>query len=189
MNKNIRDILQESSRVLNLMTGDCSLSIEKAVGMITDCLNKKGKILICGNGGSAADAQHFAAEIVGRFYMNRRPLPAIALTTDTSILTAVANDFGFKEVFARQVTALTNPEDVVIGISTSGNSENIVKALIAAREAKAQIISMTGLNDGETDKYAHCSIKIPSTDTPRIQEGHITAIHIICELVERITCT
>lgn len=170
------------------MTEECTSSIEKAVAMLTDCIANKGKILICGNGGSAADAQHFAAEIVGRFYLNRRPLPAIALTTDTSILTAVANDFGFSEVFARQVTALANPEDVIIGISTSGNSENIVKALIAAGEKSSQIIAMTGMNEGATDKYAHCSIKIPSTDTPRIQEGHIAAIHIICELVEKISC-
>ena len=188
MNNKIKDLLLESSRVLDRMTQDCSGSIEKSITILTDCLKNNGKILICGNGGSAADSQHFAAEIVGRFYLTRQPLPAIALTTDTSIITAVANDFGYDQVFARQVTALANPGDVVIGISTSGNSENIVQALKAARKAKAQVIAMTGQNKGAIDELSHCSIKVPSTDTPRIQEGHIAAIHILCQFVEKNCC-
>ena len=188
MNIKIKDILFESSKVLGLMREDCANSIEQAITILTDCLNNGGKILICGNGGSAADSQHFAAEIVGRFYLDRKALTAIALTTDTSILTAVANDFGYTQVFARQVTALANPDDIVVGISTSGNSKNVIEALKAARQANAKTISMTGQNKGAADELSHCSIKIPSTDTPRIQEGHITAIHIICQFVEQNCC-
>jgi len=184
----INDILSESSKTINDMIDKCSKPINETAKILSQCILNNGKILICGNGGSAADSQHFAAEIVGRFYFNRQALPAIALTTDSSILTAIANDFGYERVFARQVEALATSLDVVIGITTSGNSKNIIEALIAAKNNKSQTIAMTGANEGLIHKYADLSIKIPSSNTPRIQEGHITAIHILCELIEENCC-
>ena len=138
-----------------------------------------------GNGGSAADAQHLAAELVGRFLIERRALPAIALTTDTSILTAVGNDYGFDDVFKRQVEALACPSDVLIGISTSGNSTNIKRALEAGKEIGARAIGLLGHNGGEIGKMTDFSLTVPSSDTPRIQEAHLLIIHILCDLIEK----
>jgi D-sedoheptulose 7-phosphate isomerase len=140
--------------------------------------------LFCGNGGSAADAQHVAAELVGRFALEREPLPALALTTDTSILTAVANDWDFKEIFARQVRAHARHGDVVVGISTSGKSANVVRALEAARERGAVTIAFTGRNGGALAKVADVSFRAPDAGTARVQELHLLAWHGVCEVVE-----
>ena len=158
--------------------------LTKISGAFVDALRSKKKVLLCGNGGSAADAQHVAAELVGRFAVNRQPWPAIALTTDTSVLTAVGNDFGFEEVFSRQVRALTNPGDVVVGISTSGGSENVRRALAAADELGAVTVAFTGARGGEVLAAAELGFAAPSNCTARIQELHLTAWHGVCELVE-----
>ncbi|NVN97861.1 MAG: D-sedoheptulose 7-phosphate isomerase [Geobacteraceae bacterium] len=160
-------------------------TISDAIVMIEDSLSSGQKLLIMGNGGSAADAQHFAAEIIGRFKMERRALPAIALTTDSSALTAIGNDYGFESVFSRQVEGLAAPGDVVFGISTSGNSPNVFAALAKGRESGCRTISLLGKDGGSIKDVSDISIIVPSHDTPRIQEGHITIIHIICDLLEK----
>lgn len=152
--------------------------------MITSCIEKGGKILWMGNGGSAADCQHLAAEFVGRFEAEREGFPAIALTTDTSILTAVSNDYGFESVFKRQIEALCKSEDIVIGISTSGKSPNIINALEKANTLGAVTIGFTGQKKVPIDDVTKWCLKIPSTNTARIQEMHILCGHIICEMVE-----
>lgn len=149
-----------------------------------DCLKNGGKILVMGNGGSAADSQHIAAEIVGRYKRDRRGLPAIALTTDTSIITSVGNDFGFDFIFSRQVEALCNPADVVIGISTSGNSANVIKAIETAKEIGAATVALTGGTGGKLAAMCDFSLIMPSSDTPRIQEAHIFVGHSLCGLLE-----
>jgi len=148
---------------------------------------KKGhKILLFGNGGSAADAQHIAAELVGRFKKDRKALPAIALTTDTSILTAIANDYGYAHVFSRQLDALCTPGDIIIGISTSGNSPNVVRALQkGTHELFNMTIAFTGEDGGDAEKAATLTFKVPSKNTPRIQETHLMLGHVLCELVDR----
>ncbi len=150
----------------------------------TECLKNGGKILIFGNGGSAADAQHIAAELTGRYKSERRGLPAIALTTDTSALTAIGNDFGYSKVFQRQVEALANKEDLLIGISTSGNSENVVKALTLGKEIGCKTIGLSGRDGGKMDEVCDINIIVPSNDTPRIQEMHILIGHIICQSID-----
>ena len=159
--------------------------VEQVAGMVADALESGNKVLVMGNGGSAGDSQHFAAEIVGRFKMERRGLPAIALTTDTSILTAVGNDYGFEQIFSRQVEALATAGDVVIGISTSGNSPNVLKAVELARSAGCRTVGLLGKNGGTIKGIVDLDITIPGDETARIQEGHITVIHIVCDLVER----
>lgn len=144
-----------------------------------------GKLLLCGNGGSAADSQHIAAEFINRFRMERRPLPAIALTTDTSILTAISNDYNFDHVFSKQIEALATPKDVVIGISTSGNSQNVITALDAARSAGAKAVAFTGKSGGNTTGHADLVLSVNSEDTPRIQEVHIFLGHLLCDMVEQ----
>ena len=151
---------------------------------LRDCLNSGGKILLMGNGGSAADCQHIAAEIVGRYQRERRGLPAIALTTDSSILTSVGNDFGFEHVFSRQVEALCAPDDIVIGISTSGNSANVVAAIEAAARVGAYRVALTGAGGGRLADICDLTLAVPSAETPRIQEAHILIGHILCELAE-----
>ncbi len=150
-------------------------------------VKQKGKILLCGNGGSAADAQHIAAELVGRFQLERRALPAVALTTDTSILTAVANDYSFDKIFARQVEAIGSKGDVLIGISTSGNSRNVLLAVQKAKDIGLLTIGFTGKNGGKLKNMAdHCLI-VNSPSTPRIQEVHITLGHVLCDFIEKFT--
>ncbi len=148
------------------------------------CLQNSGKILLMGNGGSAADCQHIAAEIVGRYKRERKGLPAIALTTDSSILTSVGNDYGFNHVFSRQVEALCNEGDVVIGISTSGNSANVVAGIETARGAGAWTVGLTGTGGGRLAELCDVTLTMPSGDTPRIQEAHILIGHILCDLIE-----
>jgi len=154
------------------------------IKLISHRFEAGNKILFFGNGGSAADAQHLAAEFVNRYIMDRPPLPAIALTTDTSILTSVSNDFSFKEIFAKQLRALGKEGDVAIGISTSGNSPNIVKAFEVAKEMGIKTVALTGNDGGDLAKMADISLVVPSTSTPRIQEAHILIGHILCEMVE-----
>ncbi len=146
--------------------------------------SRGNKILLCGNGGSAADAQHIAAELSGRFYYDRPPLPAEALHVNTSFLTAVANDYSFEDLYARAVLASGKKGDLLIGISTSGNSENVIRALLTARENGIQTVGFTGETGGRMKEFCDNLIAVPSTDTPRIQEAHILIGHIICELVE-----
>ena len=159
--------------------------LAQAVQRIVEAYQEGHKMLVMGNGGSAADAQHMVAELVGRFRHNRRPLPALALTTDTSVLTAVGNDFGFEHVFARQVEAWVQPGDVVIGISTGGNSPNIVQALRQARQAGAFTIGLTGQGGGKVGQVVHLLLNVPSTDTAHIQEVHTVLLHTLCALVEQ----
>lgn len=158
-------------------------TIIKIATQMVKAFRRGNKVLLFGNGGSAADAEHIACEMAGKFSIYRDPLPAIALTTNTSSLTAIANDFGYDEVFARQLRGLLNKGDVVIGISTSGNSPNVIKAIEEANENGAVTVALTG-QGGKLKKIAEYALSIPSTNTPRIQEAHIVAGHIICYLVE-----
>jgi D-sedoheptulose 7-phosphate isomerase len=158
--------------------------IEKAAQLIIKAYKSANKTLLAGNGGSAADAQHIAGEFVSRFYFDRPGLASIALTTDTSILTAIGNDYGYDQLFARQVQSQGVKNDVFIGISTSGNSKNVVEALKVSREKEITTIGFTGEKIGAMDEFCDICIKVPSTETPRIQEAHILIGHIICGLVE-----
>lgn len=170
---------------INRVAEHLSEEIVNCVALLTEGLANGHKILLMGNGGSAADSQHMAAEFVGRFLMERKALPAIALTTDTSILTAVGNDYGFDEVFKRQVEALAQPGDMVIGISTSGNSGNVLLALEAARAIGCKTIGLLGRDGGAIAPLVDLNLTVPVQDTPRIQEAHLTIIHILCDLVEK----
>ncbi|MHB8058381.1 MAG: D-sedoheptulose 7-phosphate isomerase [Desulfuromonadaceae bacterium] len=163
--------------------------IIEMVELMVDTFQQGGKILVMGNGGSAADAQHFVAEIVGRFKMERRGLPALALSTDTSILTAIGNDYGFDRVFSRQVEALAAPGDLVIGISTSGNSPNVLLALELARETGCRTVGLLGKDGGSIKGVCDLALIVPTADTPRVQEAHITIIHIVCDLLEKTLFT
>src|SRR5438876_6667151 len=176
--------LREGAELRTVVARDCSVAIFEAAGLITMCLRAGGKLLLFGNGGSAADAQHLAAEFVGRFVRERAGLPAIALTTDSSILTAVGNDYGFDQIFARQVQALGRPGDVAIAISTSGNSPNIIEGVKAARKGYLKTIGLSGKDGGLLAAEADVVITIASTSTARIQECHITIGHLLCELTE-----
>ena len=160
-------------------------AITASVEMLVNALRNGKKILLMGNGGSAADAQHFAAEMVGRFLMERKALPAIAVTTDTSILTAVGNDYGFDEIFERQVEALAEPGDVVFGISTSGKSVNVKRAIDAGKDIGAKTLGLLGCDGGDIASVVDLHLTVPSSETPRIQEAHLVIIHIICDLVEK----
>lgn len=160
-------------------------ALAQSIDAICTAYRNGGKVLICGNGGSAADAQHVAAEFVGRFKLERRALPAIALTTDTSILTALANDYGYDTVFARLVEAHCAKGDVFIAISTSGNAANTAAAADKAKELGATVIALTGQTGGQLKTRSDILLNIPTTDTPRIQEAHITLLHILCDLVEK----
>lgn len=159
-------------------------NIEKAAQTIITSLLSGGKLLIFGNGGSAADSQHIAAELVGRFKIERKPLPAIALTTNSSALTAIANDYGYDASFSRQVEALGVKGDIALGISTSGNSKNVIEALNKAKLLGIKTIGLTGKNGGKIKGIADVSINVASNDTPNIQESHIMIGHILCELIE-----
>ena len=181
LKKAFEDTIALHERVLR---GDLS-PILAAADSITGCFSAGGKVLVFGNGGSTADAQHAAAEFVGRFLRERQALPAIALTADTSVLTSVANDEGFERVFARQVEALGLPGDVAIGISTSGGSPNVVAALATARQRRLVTIALTGRDGGAVGRIADIHVNVPSTATPRVQEVHRTILHVICDLVER----
>jgi D-sedoheptulose 7-phosphate isomerase len=164
--------------------GSCLPTLTAISEQIASCFADGGTLYLCGNGGSAADAQHIAAEFVGRFLRERRALPAIALTCNTSILTAIGNDYDFSQIFARQVLASVRQNDIVVGISTSGNSVNVLEALRAAREINAGTIGFTGVSGGELAQLCDTCFRAPSDSTPRIQECHLVAWHLICESVE-----
>ena len=180
----VKDFLYTSAELKKTVADTLSGNILEAANRIKTCLQKGGKLILMGNGGSAGDSQHIAAELIGRFKKERRAMPAIALTVDSSSLTALGNDYGFETVFERQVEALAQKNDAVVGISTSGNSENVVRALKKANALGAETIGLTGNNGGKIKEVANLSIVIPSNDTARIQEVHITIGHIICELIE-----
>ncbi|PYL44829.1 MAG: phosphoheptose isomerase [Verrucomicrobia bacterium] len=176
--------LREGAELRTVVARDCSTAIFEAADLITMCLQGDGKLLFFGNGGSAADAQHLAAEFVGRFVRERAGLPAIALTTDSSILTAVGNDYGFDQIFARQIQALGRPGDVAIAISTTGNSLNVLEGVKEARKRKLKTIGLTGKDGGLLAQQTDVAIMVPSTSTARIQECHIAIGHLFCELVD-----
>ena len=180
---NINSSFQEHRQVISNLQ-DMIPQIEELAKRMTNSLRQNGKILWMGNGGSAADCQHLAAELVGQFARERKALPAIALTVDTSILTAVANDYSFATVFARQIQALCQPQDIVVGISTSGNSENVIAGILAAKEIGAYTVGMTGSSGGKLLELVDTCLRVPSSNTPRIQEAHILIGHTLCEWIE-----
>ncbi|HPG11587.1 MAG TPA: D-sedoheptulose 7-phosphate isomerase [Chitinophagaceae bacterium] len=182
----IKNILEASITTKQKALADEKLidTIQEVTDMITTAFQKGKRVYFCGNGGSAADAQHLAAELSGRFYKDRKALPAEALHCNTSYLTAVANDYGYDAAFARLVEGITEPGDVLIGFSTSGNSPNILSAFEMAKKREVITVGFTGESGGKLKSYSDYLINIPSVDTPRIQECHITIGHIICQLVE-----
>src|SRR5882672_4408756 len=161
--------------------------IEATGQLICDTLMAGNKVLICGNGGSAADAQHIAAELVGRYEQERRAWPAIALTTDTSALTALSNDYGYEEVFSRQVQALATENDLLVAISTSGQSPNVIRAALKARELGCRVIALTGADGGQLASHCDLTLTVPSARTSRVQELHITIGHLWCEMVDAMS--
>jgi D-sedoheptulose 7-phosphate isomerase len=187
LKSHIQEQLRQTSRIIGQMAEDPELH-GRVQSIVTACVNAiraGGKILIAGNGGSAADAQHIAGELVGRFAFDRPGLPAIALTTDTSIITAIGNDSGYEKVFARQVQALGRAGDVFVGISTSGKSPNVLAALREARATGLVCVGFTGGDGGPMAGLCDHLVATPSTHTPKIQEGHIAVAHIVCGLIEK----
>jgi len=178
-----KEILESSKTIENAVS--LSQYIEKAVNEITECLKLGNKVIIFGNGGSAADSQHIAAEFIGRYLKERQSLPAIALSTDTSILTSLGNDYSFDMIFSRQCEGLVSKGDVVIGISTSGNSKNVLKGIKLSKQKKAKTIGLLGNHGGSIGKIVDIPIIVDSSSTPRIQEVHRVVYHIICGLVEQ----
>lgn len=187
MQKKIQQRISEGIAVKQAMLADPFFlkKIEAAAELLIDCFRAGGKVLFCGNGGSAADAQHLAAELSGRFYLNRPPLFAEAMHVNSSFITAVSNDFGFEMAYARMVEAAGRPGDILIAMSTSGNSPNILAAVEAAKKAGLKTIALTGQGGGKLAAMAaEILLNVPSNDTPRIQEAHMTVGHILCELIE-----
>jgi len=187
MQDEIRISLMATRQVMEDMLADSMLQqqLVKAVDCCVNALKSGGKLMFVGNGGSAAEAQHFSAEMVGRFLQERQPLPSIALTTDTSAVTAIGNDYGYEHVFSRQVQALGRKGDVLIAMSTSGRSKNIVMAMQAARSAGISTIGLTGIHPCDMGDLADVSLKVPSSHTPQIQEGHLVLGHLLCGMVEK----
>ncbi|MFV2072825.1 MAG: SIS domain-containing protein [Thermoanaerobaculales bacterium] len=184
----IRTTFEEHAEVMAAAAEELADPLRRFVELTAACLRSGNKVMVCGNGGSAADAQHLAAELVCRFAFNRRALPALALTTDTSALTAIANDLGFDRVFARQVEALANGGDLLIAISTSGRSANVLEAAREARAAGCSVVAMTGSAGGPLAELADLVISAPSRKVARIQEVHAIAVHILAESVEAALC-
>ena len=184
MESEIISILNESIKIKESIK-DLAPLIKKISEEIINAYRNKKKVVLFGNGGSAADAQHIAAEFVGKFYKDRESLPSLAFHTNTSVVTAIANDYGYEYIFERQVSSFVEGGDIAIGISTSGNSLNVINGLIKAKELGAITIGFTGLKENKIETIVDFSLKIPSNDTPRIQEAHITVGHIICYLVEK----
>ena len=181
--KRIKNSISVKQEIIN---NDKLISaIKESVNLITETFKNGGKVLFCGNGGSAADAQHLAAELSGRFYFDREPLPAEAMHVNTSYLTAVANDYSYDDIYARYLKSSGKKGDVLVGISTSGNSKNIIRAFEQAKKIGVKTIALTGNSGGKLKEISDILINIPSNDTPRIQESHILVGHIICEFVEK----
>lgn len=177
--------IEEHLGVVEKIAADQVEKVEKITLAIIDCYKNKGKVVLFGNGGSAADAQHIATELVGKFKMERESLPALALTVNSSILTAIGNDYGFDKIFEKQVDGTVSDRDVVIGISTSGNAENVIRGILKAKEKGAKTIVFTGATGGKLRGVADFLINVPSGSTPRIQEVHIMLGHIICGVIEK----
>lgn len=184
----IQHALREHAQVIQAIDAMIP-EIEKLAGRIHQCLQRGGKVIWMGNGGSAADSQHLAAEFVGRFVRERVALASIALTTDTSILTSVGNDYGFEQIFSRQVEALCTDKDVLVGISTSGNSANVVRAIEAGKRLGATTVALTGEGGGKLAELCDVTLAIPSRVTARVQEAHILIGHILCELTDHAYTT
>ncbi len=186
--KKIKTIIADSINVKNKILADEKLleTVKDCVSVIVTAFENGNKVLFCGNGGSAADAQHLAAEFSGRFYTDRDALPAEALHCNTSYITAVGNDYGYDVIYSRMIKGIGNKGDVLVGLSTSGNSKNIVNAFETAKEKEMITIALTGESGGKLKENADFLLHVPSTDTPRIQESHIMLGHIICQLVEEI---
>ncbi|MAD42377.1 MAG: phosphoheptose isomerase [Arcobacter sp.] len=184
MKKIISNEFQAHLETINKVIEIMEDKLAEASTLAIQTLKNGNKILLCGNGGSAADAQHIAAELTGRYKSERRGLPGIALTTDTSAITAISNDYGYDRVFDRQVEALANKGDLIIGISTSGNSKNIISALKLGKELRCNTLGLTGKNGGEMNEVCDVNLIVPSDDTPRIQEMHILFGHIICQIID-----
>ena len=184
MQEKIKAELKESIELKNQVIKHLAPQIEQAAKMMIEALRLGNKILFFGNGGSAADAQHLAAELVGRYKKDRKSLSAIALSTDTSALTALSNDYGFETVFARQIEGLARPGDIAFGISTSGNSRNVIEGLEKGKEIGCQTIGLLGCDGGRIAEIVDLAITVPSRATPRVQESHITIGHILCGLIE-----
>jgi D-sedoheptulose 7-phosphate isomerase len=182
-NEKIEKVFESSSNVI-LDSKKLSKQIENSITLIIKSIKKGNKIVLFGNGGSAADAQHMAAEFIGRFMKERKSFPAIALSTDSSIITAIGNDYSFEKIFSRQAESLVKKGDVIIAISTSGESKNILEGMKTSKKLGAKIISLTGENGIKMEKNSDIFLNVPSTITSRIQEVHRTIIHIICEMVE-----
>jgi D-sedoheptulose 7-phosphate isomerase len=180
----LAEAVAEANLLKSRLVAEQSEQVAEAARVLAAALQKGGKILLFGNGGSAADAQHLAAEFVNRFRIERPPLAALALTTDTSILTSIANDYDFREVFAKQIRALARPDDAALGLSTSGNSPNVVRGLDAAREMGLVTLALSGGDGGPVARAADLALVVPSHSTPRIQEVHITIGHVLCDLVD-----
>jgi len=184
MEDHIIKTFKESSRVKDIFLNENLGKLVNVIEAITAALKAGNKILLFGNGGSAADAQHIAAEFVNRFIIERPPLPAIALTTDTSVITSIGNDYDFSEIFSKQIRAISQQGDIAWGISTSGNSANVLKALEMAKKMRLVTLAFTGKDGGDIAKIVDFSINVSSSNTARIQETHITAGHVICEMVD-----
>jgi D-sedoheptulose 7-phosphate isomerase len=184
MKNDIQEIITSSSKTIASVSNNLP-EIESIVLKIVSAIKKGNKVILFGNGGSAADAQHIAAELIGRFKLERKSFPALALTTDSSILTSLSNDYSFDTVFSRQCEGLVQDGDIIIGISTSGNSKNVYNGLITAKKFGGYTIGLLGNEGGSISKIVDISIVVDSKSTPRIQEGHRTIYHIICELVEK----
>jgi D-sedoheptulose 7-phosphate isomerase len=184
MHDYIVNVFKESNRVKDIFLNENLGKIAQVVEVVTAALKAGHKILLFGNGGSAADAQHIAGEFVNRFLIERPPLPAIALTTDTSVMTSISNDYDFSDVFSKQIRAIGQAGDIAWGMSTSGSSPNCVKAFEAAKKVGMITIGLTGKDGGEIARMVDYSLNVSSGNTPRIQEAHITASHVICELVD-----
>ena len=185
LEREFKEYLDECSHNIDNMKSNLYLAIEKSINYIKNSINSGGKIIFFGNGGSASDSQHLCAEFVGRYKKDRSPLAAISLNTDTSILTAVANDMGYEKVFERQVEALAKKEDVIFAISTSGSSKNVINAVVAGKKKGIKIIALTGKKDSELSNLSDVSIKVPSDKVNHIQEMHIIIGHFICEIIEK----
>ncbi|RFZ84798.1 SIS domain-containing protein [Mucilaginibacter terrenus] len=186
MTEKIDSVFQDHIEVAQATLAQLKGTIEKVCQVVIDCSKRGNKVLLFGNGGSAADAQHIAAEFVGRFVKERRSLPAIALTTDTSAITAIANDYGYERVFERQVAGLAVKGDVIIGLSSSGNSLSVINGLIKGRELGCKTIGLSGQRGGNMNQHCDLNIVIPSNTTARIQEMHILIGHIICETIDDV---